>query len=65
MLLLLLLWGQVSIGSEAVDAAEDFIFTGKKTGKTPIEQISRVYGKQVSVVNEVPWKVHEWTSESI
>ena len=33
---------QVSIGSDAVDAAEDYLRTGRKTGETSIEQISWV-----------------------
>lgn len=33
---------KVSIGSDAVDAAEEFYRTGQKTGKSSIEQISWV-----------------------
>lgn len=33
---------KVSIGSDAVSAAEEFLKTGSKTGKTSIEQISWV-----------------------
>ncbi len=33
---------KVSIGSDAVDAAQEYMRTGQKTGKTAIEQISWV-----------------------
>lgn len=33
---------KVSIGSDAVDAAQEYMQTGQKTGKTAIEQISWV-----------------------
>ena len=33
---------KVSIGSDAVDAAQEYLRTGKKTGQTAIEQISWV-----------------------
>ena len=40
----------MSIGSDAVYAVEEYINGGRqKTGKTAIEQISRVYGAQVGV----------------
>ena len=39
---------KVSIGSDAVEAVEEYIAGGRaKTGQTAIEQISRVYGAQV------------------
>lgn len=38
---------KVSIGSDSVDAAEAYLATGQLTGTSSIEQISRVYGKQV------------------
>lgn len=42
---------KVSIGGDAVDAAEAFYASGGKvTGGTAIEQISSVYGKQAVVV---------------
>jgi imidazole glycerol phosphate synthase subunit HisF len=42
---------KISIGGDAVDAAEDYYASGKKlTGQTAIEQISQVYGKQAVVV---------------
>ena len=33
---------KVSIGSDAVDAAQEYMQTGQKTGRTAIEQISWV-----------------------
>ena len=33
---------QVSIGSDAVDAAQEYLATGQKTGRSAIEQISWV-----------------------
>jgi glutamine amidotransferase/cyclase len=42
----------VSIGSDAVDAAEAYYAAGCKiSGDTAIEQISQVYGKQAVVVS--------------
>ncbi|OAY69898.1 Imidazole glycerol phosphate synthase hisHF, chloroplastic [Ananas comosus] len=38
---------KVSIGSDVVYVAEEYLKTGVKTGKTSLEQISRVYGNQV------------------
>ncbi|CAH1447133.1 unnamed protein product [Lactuca virosa] len=38
---------KISIGSDAVYAAEEYLKTGVKTGKSSLEQISRVYGNQV------------------
>ncbi|KAF3534442.1 hypothetical protein DY000_02038518 [Brassica cretica] len=39
---------KISIGSDAVYAAEEFVKSGVKTGKSSLEQISRVYGNQFS-----------------
>ncbi|KAF3329042.1 Imidazole glycerol [Carex littledalei] len=49
---------KVSIGSDAVFAAEEYLCTGVKTGKTSIEQISRVYGNQAVVVSIDPRRVY-------
>jgi imidazole glycerol-phosphate synthase len=50
---------KISIGSDAVTAVEDYIASGrKKTGKTSIEQISRVYGAQAVVVSIDPKRVY-------
>ncbi|CAF2150134.1 unnamed protein product [Brassica rapa] len=49
---------KISIGSDAVYAAEEFIKSGVKTGKSSLEQISRVYGKQAVVVSIDPRRVY-------
>lgn len=48
---------KVSIGSDAVDAAQVFYAHGK-TGKSPIETISRAYGAQAVVVSIDPKRVY-------
>lgn len=49
---------KISIGSDAVFAAEEFIKTGVKTGKSSLEQISHVYGNQAIVVSIDPRRVY-------
>lgn len=49
---------KVSIGSDAVYAAEEYLRTGVKTGRSSIEQISRVYGNQAVVVSIDPRRVY-------
>ena len=49
---------KVSIGSDAVLAVEEYVKTGKKTGKTSIEQISHVYGNQAVVISVDPRRVY-------
>ncbi|CAI0436372.1 unnamed protein product [Linum tenue] len=49
---------KISIGSDAVYAAEEYLITKVKTGKTSIEQISRVYGNQAVVVSIDPRRVY-------
>jgi glutamine amidotransferase/cyclase len=50
---------KVSIGSDAVDAAERFYASGQQlTGKTPIETISAAYGNQAVVVSVDPRRVY-------
>ncbi|XP_052207041.1 LOW QUALITY PROTEIN: imidazole glycerol phosphate synthase hisHF, chloroplastic [Diospyros lotus] len=49
---------KVSIGSDAVYAAEEYLRTGVKTGKSSLEQISRVYGNQAVVVSIDPHRVY-------
>lgn len=50
---------KVSIGSDAVLAAEEYIAGGKKLfGNTAIEQISNVYGNQAVVVSVDPKRVY-------
>ncbi|KAJ4969488.1 hypothetical protein NE237_016189 [Protea cynaroides] len=49
---------KVSIGSDAVYAAEAYLKTGVKAGKSSLEQISRVYGNQAVVVSIDPRRVY-------
>ncbi|KAL5712303.1 Imidazole glycerol phosphate synthase hisHF [Ranunculus cassubicifolius] len=49
---------KISIGSDAVYTAEAYIRTGVKTGKSSLEQISRVYGNQAVVVSIDPRRVY-------
>jgi glutamine amidotransferase/cyclase len=49
---------KVSIGSDAVSAAEHYYASGKRlSGKTAIEQISKAYGAQAVVVSVDPKRV--------
>ncbi|KAL8469952.1 hypothetical protein ACS0TY_032713 [Phlomoides rotata] len=49
---------KISIGSDAVYAAEEYLKTNVKTGNSSIEQISRVYGNQAVVVSIDPRRVY-------
>ena len=49
---------KVSIGSDAVRIAEEYLKTGRKTGQSAIEEISRVYGNQAMVVSLDPRRVY-------
>ncbi|CAM9196108.1 unnamed protein product, partial [Phaeothamnion confervicola] len=50
---------KVSLGSDAVYAAEEFMANGgRPTGGSSIEQISRVYGRQAVVVSVDPRRVY-------
>ena len=49
---------KISIGSDAVYAAEQYRQDGKKTGKSSIEQISIVYGAQAVVISVDPRRVY-------
>ncbi|MBW1805759.1 MAG: imidazole glycerol phosphate synthase subunit HisF [Deltaproteobacteria bacterium] len=49
---------KISIGSDAVLIVEEYLRTGKKTGRTSIEQISRVYGNQAVVISIDPKRVY-------
>jgi glutamine amidotransferase/cyclase len=55
---------KISIGSDAVHIAKAFVETGKKTGKSAIEQISRVYGAQAVVISIDPRRVYVATPEA-
>jgi glutamine amidotransferase/cyclase len=49
---------KISIGSDAVYAAEEYLRSGAKTGKTAIEQIAQVYGNQAVVISVDPRRVY-------
>jgi len=49
---------KISIGSDAVYIVEEYLKTGKKSGKSSIEQISRVYGNQAVVISIDPKRVY-------
>ena len=49
---------KISIGSDAVYIAEEYLRTGKKSGKSSIEQISRIYGNQAVVISIDPKRVY-------
>ncbi|MCF8056182.1 MAG: imidazole glycerol phosphate synthase subunit HisF [Desulfocapsa sp.] len=49
---------KISIGSDACYTAEEYLKTGKKTGKSSIEQISIVYGAQAVVISVDPRRVY-------
>jgi glutamine amidotransferase/cyclase len=49
---------KVSIGSDAVEVAEEYLRTRQLTGTTSIEQISAVYGRQAVVVSIDPRRVY-------
>lgn len=49
---------KISIGSDAVYAAEAYLQTGHLTGQSAIEQISRHYGAQAVVVSIDPKRVY-------
>lgn len=49
---------KISIGSDAVSIVEAFLKTGKATGHSAIEEISRVYGSQAVVISIDPRRVY-------
>ena len=49
---------KISIGSDAVHTVEAYLETGKVTGNSSIEQISRVYGNQAVVISVDPRRVY-------
>jgi glutamine amidotransferase/cyclase len=56
---------KISIGSDAVMIAEDYINTGIATGRSAIEEISRVYGNQAVVISIDPRRVYVQSPESV
>lgn len=49
---------KISIGSDAVFIAEEYLKSGQKSGKSSIEQISYVYGAQAVVISVDPRRVY-------
>jgi len=49
---------KVSIGSDAVYTVENYLSSGKKTGRSSIEQISSVYGAQAVVISVDPRRIY-------
>ena len=49
---------KISIGSDAVLIAEEYMRSGIKSGKSSIEQISHVYGAQAVVISVDPRRVY-------
>jgi len=54
---------KISIGSDAVTIAEDYLRSGQKTGTSSIEQISRKYGNQAVVISVDPRRVYVANSD--
>lgn len=54
---------KISIGSDAVAVVEAYLETGRATGKSAIEEISRVYGNQAVVISIDPRRVYVKTPE--
>ena len=56
---------KVSIGSDAVDAAQEYLRTGKKTGQTAIEQISWVRSScSITLHRALKKALLDWISQS-
>jgi glutamine amidotransferase/cyclase len=49
---------KISIGSDAVLVVEQYLSDGRATGKSAIEEISRVYGSQAVVISIDPRRVY-------
>lgn len=49
---------KISIGSDAVYTVEEYLATGTKSGKSSIEQISKVYGAQAVVISVDPQRIY-------
>jgi glutamine amidotransferase/cyclase len=56
---------KVSIGSDAVLIVEEYLRTGKKTGNSSIEEISRVYGNQAVVISIDPRRVYAKSPDEV
>lgn len=49
---------KISIGSDACYSAEEYLKTGKKSGRSSIEQISLAYGAQAVVISVDPRRIY-------
>jgi glutamine amidotransferase/cyclase len=56
---------KISIGSDAVLIVEEYLRTAGKTGKSSIEEISRVYGNQAVVISIDPRRVYVKSPEQV
>jgi glutamine amidotransferase/cyclase len=56
---------KISIGSDAVIIAEQYLKSGVASGKTAIEEISRVYGSQAVVISIDPRRVYVESPQSV
>ncbi len=56
---------KVSIGSDAVSIVENYLETGRKSGQSAIEEISRVYGNQAVVISIDPRRVYVDTPDAV
>jgi glutamine amidotransferase/cyclase len=56
---------KISIGSDAVYIAEAYLETGKKTGDSSIEQISKIYGNQAVVISIDPRRVYVHAPDAV
>ncbi|MGW8320094.1 MAG: imidazole glycerol phosphate synthase subunit HisF [Thermodesulfobacteriota bacterium] len=56
---------KVSIGSDAVLVVEEYLKTGRKTGRSAIEEISRVYGNQAVVISIDPRRVYVTSPDDV
>jgi imidazole glycerol-phosphate synthase len=56
---------KVSMGSDAVAAAEEFLNSGVKSGNSSIEMISKVYGVQAVVVSIDPKRVYVESPDTV
>ncbi len=56
---------KISIGSDAVLVVEDYLRAGRPSGKSAIEEISRVYGSQAVVISIDPRRVYVKSPEEV
>jgi len=56
---------KISIGSDAVIIAQEYLKSGKKSGNSSIEKISKVYGNQAVVISIDPRKVYVTSPDKV